>query len=173
MVSNGLKMMALAALAGWGTTAAADEAAVARGEYLVTLGSCGDCHTPGYFLGAPDMTRLLAGSEVGFELPGLGVFVGPNLTPDAETGLGSWSTADIVKALSTGERPDGRILAPIMPWQHLAKLTEEDLTAIALYLQSLPPISNKVKGPYGPGDTVDTFMFRVLPPGQVAAAAPG
>jgi hypothetical protein len=43
---------------------------------------CNDCHTPGYFFGKPDMARFLGGSEVGFEIPGLGVFHGPNLTPD-------------------------------------------------------------------------------------------
>ena len=60
---------------------AADPAAIARGKYLVTIASCNDCHTPGYFLGKPDMARFLAGSEVGFEMPGLGVFHGPNRRP--------------------------------------------------------------------------------------------
>ena len=64
-----------------------------RGKYLVTIASCHDCHTPGYFLGKPDMARFLGGSEVGFELPGLGVFYGPNLTPDKETGIGGWTDA--------------------------------------------------------------------------------
>ncbi len=58
----------------------ADRSPVERGKYLVTLGSCGDCHMPAYFLGKPDLTRQLAGSGVGFEIPG--VFHGPNLTPD-------------------------------------------------------------------------------------------
>jgi mono/diheme cytochrome c family protein len=59
-----------------------------RGKYLVTFGGCLDCHTPGYFFGKPDFSRYLGGSDVGFLLPGLGIFVGPNLTPDKETGLG-------------------------------------------------------------------------------------
>ena len=61
---------------------AAAETPIERGKYLVTLGGCGDCHTPGTFLGHPDKERLLAGSEVGFAVPGLGVFPGRNLTPD-------------------------------------------------------------------------------------------
>ncbi len=65
----------------------AQDAQIKRGQYLVTLGGCNDCHTPGYFFGKPDMQRFLGGSEVGFEIPGLGVFHGPNLTPDPETGL--------------------------------------------------------------------------------------
>jgi len=77
---------AVAALCASVTVAsAADPATVARGKYLVTIASCHDCHTPGYFLGKPDMARYLGGSDVGFELPGLGVFVGPNLTPDKAT----------------------------------------------------------------------------------------
>lgn len=86
-----------------------------RGKYLVTFDGCNDCHTPGYFFGEPDMARYLAGSEVGFEMPGLGVFYGPNLTPDNETGLGKWSAAEIAAAITKGQRPDGRMLVPIMP----------------------------------------------------------
>ena len=73
------------------TSASAQQSQVERGKYLVMLGSCTDCHTPGYFFGKPDMARYLGGSEVGFEIPGLGVFHGPNLTPDSETGLGNWT----------------------------------------------------------------------------------
>ena len=101
---------------------AADPAAIERGKYLVTIAGCNDCHTPGYFLGKPDMARYLGGSDVGFEMPGLGVFVGPNLTPDKETGLGGWTDAQIVAALQKGVRPDGRMLAPIMPWHAFASL---------------------------------------------------
>ncbi len=68
--------------------AAADDLQIARGEYLVTIGGCNDCHTPGYFFGKPDSSRFLGGSDVGFEIPGEGVFVGSNITPDKETGIG-------------------------------------------------------------------------------------
>ena len=102
-------------------------------------GLCTDCHTPGYFFGKPDQARYLGGSEVGFHIPDLGVFHGPNLTPDDETGLGRWSADDIVKAIQTGARPDGRVLAPIMPWHAFAQLTREDAYAIASFLKSLPP----------------------------------
>jgi mono/diheme cytochrome c family protein len=105
---------------------AADKRTIERGKYLVGLGGCLDCHTPGYFLGKPDMARYLGSSDVGFELPGFGVFVAPNLTPDLETGLGKWTEAQIVTALQTGKRPDGRELAPIMPWRAFADLTKSD-----------------------------------------------
>jgi mono/diheme cytochrome c family protein len=71
------------------TGAHANDRQIARGEYLVALGGCEDCHTPGHSFGKPDMIRDLGGSDVGFEIPGLGVFVGPNLTPNKQTGLGT------------------------------------------------------------------------------------
>src|ERR1700687_1614894 len=119
------------------------------GKYLVMLGGCNDCHTPGYFLGKPDFSRTLGGSEVGFEIPGLGVFHGRNLTPDKETGLGDWTPEEVVAAITKGQRPDGRELAPIMPWRSFPVLTKDDALAIAAYLKSLPPMKNKVPGPFG------------------------
>jgi mono/diheme cytochrome c family protein len=139
-------------------------AQIARGKYLVEFGSCNDCHTPGYLLGKPDMSRYLGGSDVGFEIPTAGVFVGLNLTPDKETGLGNWTKDDIVAAMQTGARPDGRELATIMPWQAFSKLTRQDAEAIADYLMSLKPVSNKVTGPFGPGEKPPIFVMSVLPP---------
>jgi len=143
---------------------ASAESAIDRGKYLVTIASCNDCHTPGYFLGKPDMTRFLGGSDVGFELPGLGVFVGRNLTPDKETGLGDWTVPQIVEALQEGHRPDGRELAPIMPWRAFANFTKRDAHAIAVFLKSLPPVKNAVPGPFGPGEKAPVFVMKVVPP---------
>jgi len=142
----------------------ADAQQVARGKYLAVLGGCMDCHTPGYFFGKPDMARYLGGSEVGFEIPGLGVFHGPNLTPDKETGLGTWTDQQIVDAMQKGVRRDGRILAPIMPWRALAALTPADAHAIVAYLRSLPPVKNKVPGPFGPSEKPSSFVMRIVPP---------
>jgi mono/diheme cytochrome c family protein len=149
----------------------AGEEEVARGKYLVNLAGCNDCHTPGYFFGKPDMDRFLGGSDVAFEMPGLGAFAGPNLTPD-KSGIGDWSQEEIVAALQTGVRPDGRVLAPIMPWHAFAQMTPEDANAVAEFLKSLPPVDNKVPGPFGVGEDVSAFMFRVLPPGATVAEAP-
>jgi mono/diheme cytochrome c family protein len=147
-----------------GPAEAADRQVVARGKYLVGIAGCNDCHTPGYFFGKPDMTRFLGGSEVGFEIPGLGVFHGPNLTPDRETGLGTWTAAQIAAAITKGVRPDGRKLAPIMPWHAFASLTSADTRAIVAYLQSLPPVKNKVPGPFGPTEKATSFVMKVVPP---------
>ena len=155
-----------------GSTANAAEPQVARGKYLVSVISCTDCHTPGTFLGKPDMTRYLGGSEVGFEVPGLGVFYSPNLTPDKETGLGSWTKEQIATAITTGKRPDGGILAPIMPVASFKNLTHSDALAIANYLKSLPPIKNKVPGPFGPTEKPTSFVYQVLPPDKYIPTPP-
>jgi mono/diheme cytochrome c family protein len=144
---------------------------VERGKYLVNLAACTDCHTPGSFLGKPDMTQFLGGSDVGFAIPNLGVFVGRNLTPDKETGLGAWKREQIITALTTGKRPDGRELAPIMPWRAYSKLTPSDASAIAAYLQSLPAVKHTVAGPFGPAEKVSVFVMNVLP-GEVYSGLP-
>lgn len=160
---------ALAVAAGWVVSRGIGaESAQARGKYLVQLGGCTDCHTPGHFLGRPDMARFLGGSDVGIEVPGLGIFVPPNLTPDNDTGLGTWTKDEIVTAIRTGVRPDGRILAPIMPWRGYASLTDSDAAAIAEYLRSLPPVTNKVPGPFGPDEKPPMFRKTILPPSSGA-----
>jgi mono/diheme cytochrome c family protein len=90
---------------------------VVRGRYHVTIMSCNDCHTPGFLYGAPDTTRALSGSELGWVGP-WGVVHARNLTPDSTTGIGTWSKEEIVKALRTGNTPSGAQLAPIMPWMN-------------------------------------------------------
>ena len=116
--------------------AATESSQLSRGKYLVQVAGCTDCHTPGHLLGKPDMSRFLGGSDVGFEVPGLGTFVGPNLTPDAATGLGNWTGEQITTAPQTGVRPDGRMLAPTMPWRAYAVLTKPDAVAIVAYLKN-------------------------------------
>jgi mono/diheme cytochrome c family protein len=138
---------------------------VERGKYLATIIPCNDCHTPGTFFGKPDLAHVLSGSEVGFELPA-GTFYGPNLTPDKETGLGNWSADEIVAAITKGVRPDGRELAPIMPWHWFAVMTKDDAYAIAAYLKSLPPVKNKVPGPFGPGEKATSFVMKIVPPAK-------
>jgi mono/diheme cytochrome c family protein len=152
-----------AALVSLSSSALAQDS-VARGKYLAVMGHCTDCHTPGYFFGKPDEKRYLGGSEVGFEIPGLGVFHGPNLTPDKETGLGNWSDQEIMTAFQTGVRPDKRILAPIMPWKAMAQLTKDDATALVAFLRSLPPVKNKVPGPFGATEKPTGFVMKIVPP---------
>jgi mono/diheme cytochrome c family protein len=165
-----LAALAIAIAGGYAAsrTLGADSEQVKHGEYLVQLAGCTDCHTPGHLLGKPDMARFLGGSDVGFEMPGLGIFVGPNLTPDNSTGLGSWTSDEIVTAIQTGVRPDGRILAPMMPWRAYAGLRKSDAAAIVEYLRSLPPVTNKVPGPLGLNEKATVFRMKILPPDQAA-----
>ena len=154
-----------------GISAGRAESAVERGKYLVTLGGCNDCHTPGYFFGKPDFGHALSGSDVAFSIPGLGAFPGRNLTPDAETGLGKWSDDEIITALTRGLRPDGRKLAPSMPWRALAALSHEDAEAIVAYLRSIPAVNHAVPGPFKPGETPSLPVF-VIVPGETYAKMP-
>jgi mono/diheme cytochrome c family protein len=122
-------------------TAHADDK-LARGKYLAAIMDCTGCHTRGALVGQPEPAFTLAGSTIGFEIPGLGFFYPPNLTPDAETGLGKWSEAQIVAAIRTGVRPDGRQLVPIMPYMSYAAMSDGDAQALAAYLKSLAPIKH-------------------------------
>ena len=126
-------------------------AKVERGKHLVGLSLCTDCHTPGYLRGVPDVARYLGGSETGFEMEGAGVFHGPNLTPDPETGLGKWTEEMFMAALRTGRHEGkGRPILPPMPWPMIRNLTDADLRGIFAYLQSLPPVKNRVPQPVDP-----------------------
>ncbi len=144
---------------------------IARGEYLVTVGGCNDCHTPlkmGENGPEPDMTRMLSGHPASFGItstPQFGspewmwagnptntAFAGPwgvsfaaNLTPHEETGIGIWTEETFIKTLRSGKHwgVDRPILPP-MPWQNYARMTDNDLKAIFAYLQSIPPQENAV-----------------------------
>ena len=135
-----------------------------RGAYLARIMDCGGCHTPGALTGSPDEARAFAGSTIGFAIPELGVFYPPNLTSDRETGLGKWSEAEIIAAIRTGVRPDGRMLAPAMPWRAYAALHDEDARALAAYLKRLPPVSNAVPPMAGPTETPKAPYLAVVVP---------
>jgi mono/diheme cytochrome c family protein len=135
-----------------------------RGEYLATIMDCGGCHTPGALTGKPDMARHLGGSDVGFQIPRMGIFYPPNLTPDRETGLGAWSEAEIIRAVRTGTRPDGRMLAPVMPYHNYARLTDADAQALASYLKKLTPVRNQAPAMRGPSEAATAPYLTVKMP---------
>lgn len=164
LARGGASLALVLALTGlWAASAKAEES-IERGRYLASIMDCGGCHTPGSLAGQPDMAHALGGSEIGFELPGLGVFYPPNLTSDKETGLGKWSEAEIITAIRTGVRPDGRELAPIMAWRSYSALTDADAQALALYLKSLPAFSHQVPAIAGTGaQATHPYMTPVMP----------
>lgn len=152
------------------TTAAPTADLVERGKYLVTVAACEECHTPikpGAAGLERDESRRLSGhpqsetveapkaastawryavSKTGTAFYGpWGVAFAANLTPDDETGIGIWDEQMFINAMRSGKQwGQGRELAPIMPWQYYAQMTDDDLKAIFAYLKSLPPIKNEV-----------------------------
>lgn len=99
-------------------------------------------------------------------IPEVGVFYPPNLTPDRDTGLGAWNEADIMRAVRTGVRPDGRVLAPVMPWHAYGALNDADARALARYLRSLPPVRNETPRMVGAGETPSAPYLTVVVPGR-------
>jgi mono/diheme cytochrome c family protein len=162
------------------TGASKDPAVIARGAYLVGSMGCHDCHTP-WQMGPkgqePDMTRALTGHPQDIKVPAAPklpegwawagsptntAFAGPwgisftaNLTPDPETGLGKWTQDMFITALRTGRHEGkGRPILPPMPWPMYGKLNDADLRAVFAYLQSLPPVKNRVPQPVDPPEAV-------------------
>ena len=125
------------------------ESPVERGGYLVnTIMACGNCHTPRDGDGRPIVEKAFSGGLT-FTTPAF-IATAPNITPDVETG--SWSDAEIRRALVEGVRPDhGRLagapLAAIMPANFYKALLSDDLDAIVACLRSLKPIRNEVPDP--------------------------
>lgn len=159
-ISNVLCAAAMCLSAG----AANAEDLLKKGEYLSKIMDCGGCHTEGALAGRPDPALRLAGSSIGFAMPDVGIFYPPNLTPDADTGLGRWSDADVLTAIRTGVRPDGRHLMPVMPWPAYAALTDEDGRALVMYLKSLPAVRHATPAPVGPSEKpVAPYLAPVIP----------
>jgi mono/diheme cytochrome c family protein len=131
--------------------AAMAESQIERGSYLVnTIMACGNCHSPRDANDQIIKDKALSGGRT-FTTPAF-VATAPNLTPDPETGLGSWSDAEIKRALIEGIRPDhdrlpGVPLAAIMPANFYKALLPEDLDAIVAYLRSLKPIHHEIADP--------------------------
>lgn len=112
-----------------------------RGAYLVrAVSHCGECHTERNILGATRRDRELGGSPVGPE----GTSV-PNITPNERTGVGKWSVEEIAEVLSSGLTPDDMVAGSMSEVvQGTSKMTEDDRTAIAVFLKSLPPVASPV-----------------------------
>lgn len=112
-----------------------------RGAYISeALAHCGECHTPRWPTGGLDRSRWLAGAKDGPEGE-----MAPNLTQDADNGLGGWDASDIAFALKLGMKVDGDVVGSVMYEvieNGTGKLGDDDIDAIVEYLQSLEPISN-------------------------------
>jgi mono/diheme cytochrome c family protein len=112
---------------------------VARGAQLVALAGCAGCHTPKNEDGSPMADMMLAGAPLRDEFAA-------NITPDEETGIGSWSEAEIATFLRTGTRSDGSQAKGAMEQQidrRFSSLTEGDAAAIAAFLKTIPAVKNE------------------------------
>jgi mono/diheme cytochrome c family protein len=143
-------------------TMASPATSARRGEQLTMLGGCHDCHTPKLPNGQLDTSRLLSGHPADAPLaPDVkggvstnmmltswkgpwGMTLARNITPDKETGIGTWTLADFKKTMRTGIDPRGEILHPPMPIPTLQNLPDQDLEAIYHYLMTLKPVRNAV-----------------------------
>lgn len=119
---------------------------LSRGKYLVKMAGCADCHSPMGPAG-PDLSKAFAGGAFfkgeGLGPEGKGIKV-PNISPDMETGIGSWTDAQIANAIRFGQRPDGKTLRPPMMWQNYNGLTDADVQAMVTYLRTVPAQKNVV-----------------------------
>ncbi|MGH6770822.1 MAG: c-type cytochrome [Xanthobacteraceae bacterium] len=109
---------------------------VKRGFYLVTIAHCMECHSP-RVKGRSDFTQLGAGGEE-FKGP-WGVSKSRNITSHKTAGIGSWTDAEIKRAITQGIRKDGTRLKPPMGFHLYAKMTDADLDAVIAYLRTVPP----------------------------------
>lgn len=107
-----------------------------NGEYLALAGDCISCHT------APGGKPYAGGLKM--QTP-FGYLLSPNITPDLETGIGSWSKDDFARALHDGINKKGQDLYPAMPFTSYTKVARADVDAIYDYLRTVKPVSNAVK----------------------------
>ena len=109
---------------------------IEKGRYLATAADCVACHT------IPDGGKPFAGGRA-IETP-FGNITSPNITPDAETGIGSWTEDQFDKAVRSGVRPDGARLYPAMPYTSYTKMSRDDVVAIRAYLGTVDPVRHPV-----------------------------
>lgn len=161
---------------GMPSTTITNDSLIARGQYLVTIMGCNDCHSP-KIMGPngpePDPKRILSGHPSNVAVPKVNpkeleswvlfshtttAFVGPwgisyaaNITGD-ETGIGNWTEEQFAKALKEGKSKgldNNRALLPPMPWPNYINISDDDLHAIFIYLKSVK-VENRVPAPVPP-----------------------
>ncbi len=120
-----------------------------RGRVLTRLANCHACHT-------------VRGGEPfagGRAIPtSFGTFYSPNITPDAETGIGRWTERDFWRALHLGYSRDGSLLYPVFPYPSFTKITQEDSRAIWEYLKTVKPVSHRSS----PHTLESPYKYRAL-----------
>jgi mono/diheme cytochrome c family protein len=126
------------------------QADLANGRTMFIAGGCSGCHA---VPGAEDKTRL--GGGLALKSP-FGTFYVPNISSDRRDGIGAWSEADFVNAVSRGTSPDGQHYYPAFPYTSYQRMRPDDLRDLFAYLKTLPPVSGKVRD----HDMAFPFGFR-------------
>jgi len=137
-----------------------------HGEYLARAGGCMACHTQQN--GGPPY----AGGRA-LKTP-FGTFYGPNITPDADTGIGRWTESDFIRAMRQGDRPDGSNYFPAFPYPSFTRITDSDLSDLWAYLRSVAPTRrvsqpHDLHFPFGWRFAVTAWKWLFFKPGGYAA----
>lgn len=139
-----------------------------RGRYIVEgPAHCFQCHSevnwekPG---AQPKPEKKGAGTI--FIEDGMDWLVAPNITPDVETGAGSWTDEQFARAIREGIGHDGRRLFPMMPYMNFRNMADEDLASVVVYLRSINPVRNTL-----PKTTIPDPIKGSLPPHQPITAS--
>jgi mono/diheme cytochrome c family protein len=156
--------MALTVLAAM-PAAAQDDMLLKRGEYLMNGPvACGNCHN-----GRAEDMSFVPGKEFsgGFRItdPVLDVYAA-NITPDPETGIGTWTDEEIVTAIREGKNKEGRVIFPPMPVPTYNNMSDDDVKAIVAYLRTVPAVHNEVP------ESTYNIPLQAMPPAKGDAAPP-
>jgi len=132
---------------------------VARGKYVFGAANGCGCHT------VPKGALNAGGRK--YEGP-FGTVYSANITPDRDTGIGTWTDEQIITAIRLGRRPNGERLIPVHPYTVFNGMAEEDLQALVAYLRTVPPVIQ----PNQPKRITVPFFESVFLPAWLAAFAP-
>jgi mono/diheme cytochrome c family protein len=160
-----LSLLVLAGIAATPAVAQTQKALVARGGYLMrAIVACDDCHTPKDDHYAPRANLAFAGGEE-FTSPVFTAY-SRNITPDVNTGIGTWTDDQILRAMRQGITREGDILGPPMPVMNFNTMADDDAKAIVAYLHTLKPIRHENI------PSVYKIPLQAAPPPQVHSAPP-
>jgi len=132
-----------------------------NGKVIFNAGGCVGCHT---LPKQEDRTRLNGGLALNSPF---GAFYVPNISPDPNDGIGAWSEADFITAMTKGTSPDGRHYFPAFPYTSYQHMKQDDLRDLFAYLKTLPPVAGKVRDhavpfPFNIRRTLGAWKFLFL-----------
>src|SRR5688572_27902432 len=134
-----------------------------RGRYIVeSTAHCFQCHSDvDYSKPGAQPKPGQKGAGAVFAEDGMEWLVAPNITPDVETGAGSWTDEQLARAIREGIGHDGRRLFPVMPYMNFRNMSDEDLASVITYIRSIEPVRNKL-----PKTQIPEPLKAALPPHQ-------